>query len=161
MFSSRTLRFAAAGFAAGAAWGSARAEEHKQLRPSDFLLGGYGPSRQTEMLLFSGGTAMNGLARALSSLSLRVAHVLPVSDDGGSTAEIVRVLGGPAVGDIRSRCLRLSDISTPEARAVKSLLQHRLPRDPDSAREAWHRIVEGKHPLWEGIEGPYKATIRA
>jgi len=38
-----------------------------------------------------------------------VAHVLPVSDDGGSTAEIVRVLGGPAVGDIRSRCLRLAD----------------------------------------------------
>lgn len=26
-------------------------------------------------------------------LTTRVAHVLPVSDDGGSTAEIVRVLG--------------------------------------------------------------------
>lgn len=41
-------------------------------------------------------------------------HVLPVSDDGGSTAEIVRVLGGPAVGDIRSRCLRLADDSNEE-----------------------------------------------
>jgi len=40
--------------------------------------------------------------------------VLPVSDDGGSTAEIVRVLGGPAVGDIRSRCLRLADDSNTE-----------------------------------------------
>ncbi len=45
----------------------------------------------------------------LRQLTTRVAHVLPVSDDGGSTAEIVRVLGGPAVGDIRSRCLRLAD----------------------------------------------------
>ena len=45
----------------------------------------------------------------LRQLTNRVAYVLPVSDDGGSTAEIVRVLGGPAVGDIRSRCLRLAD----------------------------------------------------
>lgn len=29
----------------------------------------------------------------LKKLTTRVAHVLPVSDDGGSTAEIVRVLG--------------------------------------------------------------------
>ena len=45
----------------------------------------------------------------LRQLTTRVTHILPVSDDGGSTAEIVRVLGGPAVGDIRSRCLRLAD----------------------------------------------------
>ena len=50
----------------------------------------------------------------LQSFTTRVAHVLPVSDDGGSTAEIVRVLGGPAVGDIRSRCLRLADDSNTE-----------------------------------------------
>ena len=43
-----------------------------------------------------------------------MAYILPVSDDGGSTAEIVRVLGGPAVGDIRSRCLRLADDSDEE-----------------------------------------------
>ena len=53
----------------------------------------------------------------LRSLTTCVAHVLPVSDDGGSTAEIVRVLGGPAVGDIRSRCLRLADDSNAEVRA--------------------------------------------
>ena len=52
----------------------------------------------------------------LRSLTTCVAHVLPVSDDGGSTAEIVRVLGGPAVGDIRSRCLRLADDSNAEVR---------------------------------------------
>lgn len=54
------------------------------------------------------------LAGTLRSFTTRVAHVLPVSDDGGSTAEIVRVLGGPAVGDIRSRCLRLADDSNTE-----------------------------------------------
>lgn len=53
-------------------------------------------------------------AGSLRQLTTKVAHVLPVSDDGGSTAEIVRVLGGPAVGDIRSRCLRLADDSNDE-----------------------------------------------
>lgn len=58
-------------------------------------------------------------AGSLQSFTTKVSHVLPVSDDGGSTAEIVRVLGGPAVGDIRSRCLRLADASNTEVR-----LQH-------------------------------------
>jgi cathepsin L len=57
---------------------------------------------------------------------IKVWHVLPVTDDGGSTAEIVRVLGGPAVGDIRSRLLRLAPGTTREARAVRKLLGHRL-----------------------------------
>jgi len=57
---------------------------------------------------------------------LKVWHVLPVTDDGGSTAEIVRVLSGPAVGDIRSRLLRLAPGTTREARAVRKLLGHRL-----------------------------------
>ena len=52
----------------------------------------------------------------MRTLTTRVTHVLPVSDDGGSTAEIVRVLGGPAVGDIRSRCLRLADDSNEEVK---------------------------------------------
>lgn len=38
----------------------------------------------------------------------QVSYILPVSDDGGSTAEVLRVLGGPAIGDIRSRLLRLA-----------------------------------------------------
>ena len=58
----------------------------------------------------------NAAAGHLRHFTTRVAHVLPVSDDGGSTAEIVRVLGGPAVGDIRSRCLRLADDRDAEAR---------------------------------------------
>jgi len=87
--------------------------------------------------------------------------VLPVSDDGGSTAEIVRVLGGPAVGDIRSRCLRLSDESTSEALSVRKLLGHRLPIDPSEAKLEWYQIVEGDHSLWDGVSRPYRETIHA
>ena len=143
----RRAHFAVVGAAAACTAGRATCEPQKNLKPS--------------LVLFSGGTAMNSLAAPLSTLTPRVAHVLPVSDDGGSTAEIVRVLGGPAVGDIRSRCLRLSDESTPETAAVKRLLQHRLPPGRDAARAAWLPIVEGTDALWGEIEAPYKHTIRA
>lgn len=107
------------------------------------------------------GTAFNGVIEELKKVTTRVAHVLPVSDDGGSTAEIVRVLGGPAVGDIRSRCLRLSDESTSEALAVRRLLGHRLSLDASEAKTEWYEIVEGEHYLWNGVSRPYRETIRA
>eukprot|EP00887_Chlorella_sp_A99_P006601 scaffold3.g6601.t1 len=117
---------------------------------------------QPSLVVFSGGTAFNSVAGHVRTLTTRVAHVLPVSDDGGSTAEIVRVLGGPAVGDIRSRCLRLADDSDEEARAVRRLLAHRLSACSGAeAKAEWYSIVEGEHPLWESVSEPYKHTIRA
>jgi len=123
----------------------------------------YNPSNGPHLLVFSGGTAFNSVAGHLQTkLTTRCSHVLPVSDDGGSTAEIVRVLGGPAVGDIRSRCLRLADDNGAEAHAVRALLAHRLQHDdPEEAKLEWYRIVEGEHALWEGVSEPYKHTIRA
>nr|GEW50087.1 maternal effect embryo arrest 18 [Tanacetum cinerariifolium] len=118
-------------------------------------------SNQPSLVVFSGGTAFNGVVEELKRLTTSVAHVLPVSDDGGSTAEIVRVLGGPAVGDIRSRCLRLSDQSTSEALAVRTLLGFRLPLDARQAKLEWYSIVEGEHPLWKDVSKPYRETIRA
>ncbi|XP_047946014.1 uncharacterized protein YNL011C isoform X3 [Salvia hispanica] len=118
-------------------------------------------SSHPSLLVFSGGTAFNGVVEELKSLTVHVAHVLPVSDDGGSTAEIVRVLGGPAVGDIRSRCLRLSDPSTSEGLAVRTLLGHRLPLEAQKAKFEWYDIVEGNHSLWTGVSKPYRETIRA
>ena len=114
------------------------------------------------LVAFTGGTAFNGIIDELLNLTSRVTHVIPVSDDGGSTAEIVRVLGGPAVGDLRSRCLRLSDESTDEARAVKALLAHRLhATDSAAAKAEWYRIQEGDHALWENISEPYADIIRS
>ena len=119
-----------------------------------------------KVIVFSGGTALNSCAKQML-LSLKhqtdeVTHVLPVSDDGGSTAEIVRVLGGPAVGDIRSRCLRLSSDKTKESRSVNALLGHRLSaHSAEEAKQEWYQVVEGDHPLWLGISEAYKNTIRA
>ena len=104
---------------------------------------------------------MNVIAVELSELTQKVTHVIPVSDNGGSTSEIVRVLGGPAVGDLRSRCLRVTDESTPEAVAVKALLGHRLhPTDSALARDEWYKIQEGDHEIWNGIGQDYANIIR-
>eukprot|EP00267_Zea_mays_P036141 XP_008672665.1 uncharacterized LOC100278657 isoform X4 [Zea mays] len=134
---------------------------HSAAAGADTDGGAPAPHVPPSLLVFSGGTAFNGVVEELKKVTTRVAHVLPVSDDGGSTAEIVRVLGGPAVGDIRSRCLRLSDESTAEALSVRKLLGHRLPIDPSEAKLEWYQIVEGDHTLWEGVSRPYRETIRA
>ncbi|KAJ6377276.1 hypothetical protein OIU76_026281 [Salix suchowensis] len=107
--------------------------------PLPFQIQALGP-RNPPSSSSQAGTAFNGVVEELKQLTTRVAHVLPVSDDGGSTAEIVRVLGGPAVGDIRSRCLRLSD---------------------QNAKSQWYDIVEGEHSFWKGVSKPYSETIRA
>jgi hypothetical protein len=89
----------------------------------------------------------NNDAGQLRQLSTRVVHVLPVSDDGGSTAEIVRVLGGPAVGDIRSRCLRLADDTNHEVEPL-FLVKQFTPKPTQF--HAWS-MNELEEPIWHGI----------
>ena len=136
-------------------------EERETLKKKKIKRKNNKTSSGSSLLVFSGGTAMNGICDALRDYTTSVTHVLPVSDDGGSTSEIIRVSGGPAVGDIRSRCLRLSDESTREATAVKGLLAHRLhPTDEELAKNEWYKIQEGDSPLWDGIDNAYATIIR-
>ena len=45
-------------------------------------------------IVISGGSGGNSICSAFDD----VCYVLPVSDDGGSSSEIIRVLGGPSIG---------------------------------------------------------------
>jgi 2-phospho-L-lactate transferase/gluconeogenesis factor (CofD/UPF0052 family) len=56
------------------------------------------------IVVFSGGSAANNLIDVFKSLCKErsLDFVLPVSDNGGSTSEILRVCGGPGIGDVRS-----------------------------------------------------------
>lgn len=112
------------------------------------------------LVVFSGGTAINSIALKLRDSLKRVSYILPVTDDGGSTSKIMAVIDGPAVGDVRSRCIRLANTSSSESRAIKCLLSHRLPyRDFQKAQREWYQIVEGSHPLWKDISEAYRHTI--
>ena len=46
-------------------------------------------------IVISGGTGGNAICSAFDN---EACYVLPVSDDGGSSSEIIRVLGGPSIG---------------------------------------------------------------
>ncbi|WOO77426.1 putative protein [Vanrija pseudolonga] len=120
-------------------------------------------------LVISGGTGANSFASAFGRAP---AFVLPVSDDGGSSAEILRCFGGPSIGDIRSRLIRLIPLppkgqeeseADVERRAIYNLMAHRFPADaPESVvRERWEEIVEGRGELWNGVGEDKKECIRA
>ncbi|THH11375.1 hypothetical protein EW145_g715 [Phellinidium pouzarii] len=111
-------------------------------------------------LVISGGTGCNSICSAFGD----ACYVLPVSDDGGSSSEIIRVLGGPSIGDIRSRLIRLIPASpqgSPLDR-IRNLLAYRLNADSTEreARDEWHDIVEGRSSLWLGIPLDRKEVIR-
>ncbi|KAG6902984.1 hypothetical protein C0995_008557 [Termitomyces sp. Mi166 len=114
----------------------------------------------TSFVVVSGGTGGNAICTAFSNAS----YVLPVSDDGGSSSEIIRVLGGPSIGDIRSRLIRLIPNATPGSPldAIRRLLSYRLPArcSEREARDEWREIVEGRNALWMGIPADRKETIR-
>lgn len=75
---------------------------------------------------------------------------------------MIRVFGGPGIGDVRSRLVRLiPDTADAEKAAIKAFFNHRLPDDPNSARHEWLDIVEGKHVLWTDISSEKRELIRS
>ncbi|RCH90002.1 hypothetical protein CU098_001611, partial [Rhizopus stolonifer] len=113
-------------------------------------------------VVFSGGTACNHILEAFHNVSDKVNYVLGISDNGGSTSELLRVLGGPSVGDLRSRLLKLMDLfdtGDQEMVAIKHLLSYRLPVHPH-VYEEWLLILNGSHKLWKDISIEKKETIR-
>ncbi|CAJ1393480.1 unnamed protein product [Effrenium voratum] len=125
-----------------------------------------------QLVIFGGGTATNELVPVLHSWNRRVSHVMPVTDNGGSTAEILRVLRGPAIGDIRSRLVNLSKFHLrhsdresyqvhPSEKQVVRLLEYRLPTEAESALAEWSMLLDGRHSLYKGITTDYKSVIQS
>lgn len=120
----------------------------------------------THVVVISGGTATNNILEAFtpSKDDDTVSYILPVSDNGGSSSEILRVLGGCAIGDIRSRLVRLipEDGGYKGIRGVKELLGHRLPAGNESEAVAeWRDIVDGSHAIWGDVDESLKVMLRS
>ncbi|KAK6465922.1 LPPG:FO 2-phospho-L-lactate transferase CofD/UPF0052 [Scheffersomyces coipomensis] len=111
-----------------------------------------------KLVVLSGGTATNELVSVFKSIAPTVSYILPISDNGGSTSEIIRVIGGPAIGDIRSRLTRLIP---PHKESLRVLLSFRLSSDPAIAKDEWNSIVDGTHKLWSDINTSTKEIFRA
>lgn len=143
------------------------------------------------IVIFSGGSAANCFVDELNSLASArnclLTYAVAISDNGGSSSELIRVFGGPSVGDLRSkgiilcsmrllmahfhadgssllgRLVRLipSNHGPPEKAAIKTFFNHRLPFDGEAARLEWLDIVESRSPLWQDISTPKKEVIRS
>lgn len=108
--------------------------------------------------IISGGTATNELVSLFSSISSNITYIIPISDNGGSTSELIRVIGGPAIGDLRSRLTRL--IPSDQGN-LQDLLSYRLSPDPALAKVQWNEIVDGTHEIWKPINSATKEIIRS
>ncbi|EKG16863.1 LPPG:FO 2-phospho-L-lactate transferase CofD/UPF0052 [Macrophomina phaseolina MS6] len=124
------------------------------------------PVKSKGVVVFSGGSAANSLVDVFKKVAGRrecsLSYVIPISDNGGSTSELIRVFGGPGIGDLRSRLVRLiPENGDPERAAIKAFFNHRLCLDPYEARHEWLDIVEARHSLWNGISSEKKELIRS
>jgi hypothetical protein len=48
-----------------------------------------------------------------------------------------------------------------EKAAIKTLFNHRLPKERSSAREEWLQIIEAEHALWRNISTAKKELVRS
>ncbi|KAK4251731.1 hypothetical protein C7999DRAFT_37452 [Corynascus novoguineensis] len=117
--------------------------------------------------VFSGGTAANSLVDVFNKIvekrGCQLHYVIPISDNGGSSSELIRFIGGPSVGDVRSRLVRLipNHEADKEMSALKLLFEHRLDVDPFRARFEWLDIIESRSLLWGFISSPKQELIRS
>ncbi|RAL14632.1 gluconeogenesis factor YvcK family protein [Aspergillus homomorphus CBS 101889] len=119
------------------------------------------------LVVFSGGSAANNLVDVFNSVretkDCPLSYIIPISDNGGSSSELIRIFGGPGIGDVRSRLVRLIPESPPysERAAIKTLFNHRLPADAVQAHTEWHSIVDGTSEIWKLITPAKKELIRS
>ena len=72
------------------------------------------PANQSGIVVFSGGSAANNLVDVFETVreanQCRLSYVIPISDNGGSSSELIRVFGGPGTSLIAT-------LSVPQRRA--------------------------------------------
>ncbi|KAI5301327.1 hypothetical protein KEM55_004052 [Ascosphaera atra] len=119
------------------------------------------------IVVFSGGSAANNLVDVFDTLrqskECTLSYIIPMSDNGGSSSELIRIFGGPGIGDLRSRLVRLIPRCTEDSElaAIKALVSCRLSSCPDASRNEWLSIVDGTSNLWERISPAKKELIRS
>ncbi|KAI0193874.1 hypothetical protein F4808DRAFT_441712 [Astrocystis sublimbata] len=144
-----------------------RQSRQERTRPEEEERAMDAPKLPRGIVVFGGGTATNSLVDVFEKLResrrCTLQYVIPISDNGGSSSELIRVFGGPGIGDVRSRLVRLIPPSETDAEkeALKCLFNHRLPSDTSLARIEWLDIVEGRHVLWADISSEKRELVRS
>ena len=63
------------------------------------------PAQKRKVVVFGGGSAANSLVDVFNEVieknNCALTYVIPISDNGGSSSELIRVFGGAGIGDVR------------------------------------------------------------
>ncbi len=131
--------------------------------PDQLRIGRYrkAPELGPRMLFFSGGTALNGLSKALKNYTHNSTHLVTPFDSGGSSAELRNAFDMPSIGDLRSRLIALADETVLGHPEVYQLFNYRFPKHKSEKqlRQRLNKMVVGKSSLVVGISNPMRRLI--
>jgi len=112
------------------------------------------------IVFFCGGEGISELSKNIKNSDYNISYIVPISDNGGSSSEIIKHFGGPAIGDIRKRLTDISGDESLEGQAVHRLLTFRTDRvNTVLSENQWNDIVRGRSLLWENISPGYRYWI--
>ncbi|MCJ1427335.1 hypothetical protein MMC29_005238, partial [Sticta canariensis] len=138
-----------------------------------------------KIVVFSGGSAANSLVDVFNEVidnnSCTLSYVIPISDNGGSSSELIRVFGGPGIGDIRSMTTsrlhvifmllqaapdfghncRLARLIPQSNAAIYDFFNHRLSPLPGPASSEFLTFLTGTAPLYHPLPTPQALLIRS
>ena len=119
------------------------------------------PNLGPRLLFFSGGTAMNGVARRLKHYTHNSCHLITSFDSGGSSQVLREAFAMPAVGDLRSRLMALADETELGQPDIYRLFTYRFPKTAKAAalHADFEALLSGEHALMRAIAQPMRGLI--
>jgi CofD-related protein of GAK system len=120
------------------------------------------PELGPRILFLSGGSALRPLCRVLKQYTHNSEHLITAFDSGGSSAQLRRAFGMPAIGDLRNRIVALADESVRGNPQIYRLFTHRLASSApaaDLAREL-EQLVSGQATLVAAIPEPMRRIVQ-
>jgi uncharacterized cofD-like protein len=114
-----------------------------------------------QIVLFSGGTASNLLARSLEETGCEIVNVIAVFDNGGSSGALRRVKPMPAMGDIRNRLVALAPGGDNTRNAIRDLFNWRFSerKAESQLRQELQTFADALHPAMLAIPSVPKGEI--
>lgn len=119
------------------------------------------PNLGPRLLFFSGGSALNEIARVLKLYTHNSIHLLTPFDSGGSSQVLRDAFEMPAVGDLRSRLMALADESVLGQPDIFRLFSYRFPKaaPPAALTDEFTTLMDGHHRLMKAISQPMRSLI--
>lgn len=119
------------------------------------------PNLGPRLLFFSGGSALNEIARMLKLYTHNSIHLITPFDSGGSSQVLRDAFEMPAVGDLRSRLMALADESVLGQPDIFRLFSYRFAKAacPAGLAEEFATLMDGRHRLMKAISQPMRGLI--